>query len=239
MDWWVAREFNYWGMAGVGAWVFWVLLSISLHELAHGWAAIWEGDDTPIAQERMTLNPLVQMGSASLFVFALIGIAWGAMPVNPYRFRHRKYGDAIVSAAGPAMNLILALISGLGLAITLRYVLGIPAGIYPDEARYYLGIAKDFPAESWKKSLVLFFYTGFYLNAVLLILNLLPIPPLDGSRILACFSRRADQLYRNPEVANYSIMVLLAVFFLLGQYLWDAGQFLSGQYVGLIRAIIG
>lgn len=239
MDWWVKIQYDLWGAAGVGSWVFWVLLSISLHELAHGWAAIWEGDDTPIVQERMTLNPLVQMGGPSLFMFALIGIAWGMMPVNPYRFRHRKYGDAIVSAAGPAMNLLLALIAGIGLAITLKFVLGIPADIVPNHAGNYLWVAQEVEAESWKKSLVVFFFHGFTLNVVLLILNLVPVPPLDGSRILASFSRRADQFYRNPEVANFSIMILLAVFFLLGPRFWQAAHFLCGHYVGFVRSLFG
>ena len=59
----------------LASWVFWVLLSIMLHELAHGWAAIWQGDNTPRDMDRMNLNPLTHMGPTSLIFFALIGFA--------------------------------------------------------------------------------------------------------------------------------------------------------------------
>ncbi len=75
-----------------------VVVSICLHELAHGWAAIRQGDDTPIQLGHMTFNPMVHMGSVSLLLFVFTGIAFGAMPVNPLRFRSR-YGQAIVSGA--------------------------------------------------------------------------------------------------------------------------------------------
>lgn len=106
--WWVSA---YWEAdpALLVSWVFWVIVSIVLHELAHGWVAIRLGDRTPIETGRMTWNPLVHMGQTSLIVFALVGIAWGMMPVNPSSLRGR-YGDAWVSLAGPAMNLALALV---------------------------------------------------------------------------------------------------------------------------------
>ena len=79
-----------------------------LHELAHGWAAIWLGDQTPVRQGRMTGNPLVHMGPWSLLMLAVAGIAWGQMPIDRTRLRGR-HGEAIVAAAGPAMNVLLAL----------------------------------------------------------------------------------------------------------------------------------
>ena len=85
-----------------------VIISIVLHELAHGWAAIWQGDDTPKMAGHMTADPMVHMGGMSLLMLALVGMAFGAMPVNPRNFRSR-FGDALVSAAGPAMNFLLAL----------------------------------------------------------------------------------------------------------------------------------
>jgi hypothetical protein len=88
----------------------WVIGSIVLHELAHGWAAIRLGDTTPRDLGHMTWNPLVHMGGFSLVVFAVIGIAWGMMPVDPSRLRGR-YGDALVALAGPAMNIVLAAVS--------------------------------------------------------------------------------------------------------------------------------
>ena len=102
-----------------GCVVITVIISIVLHELAHGWAAIWQGDDTPRLQGHMTADPMVHMGGMSLLMLVLVGFAFGAMPVNPHNFRS-KYGDALVSAAGPAMNFLLALVSLIALGLWLK-----------------------------------------------------------------------------------------------------------------------
>ena len=118
--WWV-HDFWHAGRATeLVAWIFWVIASITLHELAHGWAALYEGDDTPKITGRMTANPVVHMGMTSLIVFLLLGIAWGLMPVNPQRFRHKKLGRIIVAAAGPIMNLLLAVITLTTLAFVIE-----------------------------------------------------------------------------------------------------------------------
>ncbi len=135
------------GAALLFAWVFWVVASIVLHELGHGWMALRCGDDTPRALGHMTLNPLVHMGGFSLIAFALIGIAWGAMPVNPHAFRGR-YDDAKVAFAGPAVNVLLVI--GCVLFGGLWVAFGSAAGdpLYPN--------------------LATFFWTGAMLNVVLL-----------------------------------------------------------------------
>jgi Zn-dependent protease len=92
----------------LASWVFWVIASIVLHELGHGIAAIRSGDRTPIDTGHMTWNPLVHMGPISLLCFAILGFCWGAMPVDPSRFRGR-YDEAKVAAAGPCMNFGLAI----------------------------------------------------------------------------------------------------------------------------------
>ena len=74
MSWWVSNFAQSGHYVELVSWIFWVLLSITLHELAHGWAAIWQGDDTPIRLNRMTANPIAHMGLPSLVVFALCGI---------------------------------------------------------------------------------------------------------------------------------------------------------------------
>ncbi|MDP7006011.1 MAG: hypothetical protein QF718_07365, partial [Phycisphaerales bacterium] len=86
--WWVHELWNAGRGTELVSWIFWVIASITLHELAHGWAAIWEGDDTPRVTGHMSANPIVHMGLPSLILFLILGIAWGMMPVNPYRFRH-------------------------------------------------------------------------------------------------------------------------------------------------------
>ena len=143
-----------------------VIISIVLHELAHGWAAIWQGDDTPQQQGHMTADPMVHMGGTSLLMLVLVGFAFGAMPVNPRNFKD-KYGDALVSVAGPAMNFLLALVSLIALGLWLK--MG--------------GIA----AEGFARNCQLLLTVFGYFNIALGIFNLLPVPPLDGSTVLGAF----------------------------------------------------
>ena len=90
-----------------------VVISITLHELGHGAAALWQGDETPRLLGHMTLDPRAHMPPISWGLLLLVGIAYGLMPVNPSRFRS-KHGDALVAFAGPAVNLILAALAAPG-----------------------------------------------------------------------------------------------------------------------------
>ena len=108
--WWISDNWSdVNGPVMVVSWLVWVVVSITLHELAHGWTAIKLGDDTPIRSGHMTWNPMVHMGVYSFAALLLIGIAWGMMPVDTSRLRG-KYADTLVSVAGPLMNLGLGLI---------------------------------------------------------------------------------------------------------------------------------
>jgi Zn-dependent protease len=172
------------------------VVSIVLHELAHGVAAIWQGDDTPRTSGHMTLNPVVHMGWMSVAMLVVTGMAFGLMPVNPHRFRSR-HGDAIVSAAGPATNLLLALISltGLGLWVGQARMYSVSESVFNHNAQYMLWI----------------FGT---MNLALAILNLLPIPPLDGSAILASFNRGfADFVarFRDPQVFFVALLAIITL----------------------------
>ena len=169
------------------SWIFWVIASITLHELAHGWAAMWEGDDTPRATGHMSANPIVHMGMPSLIAFLIIGIAWGMMPVNPYRFRHGKWGRILVSFAGPAMNLVLAIVSLTILGCILS------------------------PLEHDLTPVEMFLFTGGFLNIVLFALNMLPVPPLDGSNILANLSRTVAGWYSHPQAQMAGLLLFFAL----------------------------
>ena len=199
--WWVADFWNspHMGPAFVIAWAFWVILSITLHELSHGWVAIRMGDRTPIETGHMSFNPLTHMGGASLLAFALIGIAWGAMPVNPSRMRG-KYGDAIVSLAGPAMNALLALLS-----LTLFILwMGLVEGRWTGTG---IGLG-----DSASANMQTFFTLGIMLNILLCVFNLIPIMPLDGGHILASFSpayRRLFQSQVGPAIALGALLLLV------------------------------
>ena len=195
-----------------------VVISIVLHELAHGWAATFEGDDTPASSGHLTPNPIVHMGPLSIIMLLTCGMAFGAMPVNPVNFRHR-HGDALVSAAGPAMNLLLALVALTAVALWMR-----TAGFWED-----LG---DFAG-----NVQYFLWTFGEVNLALLALNLLPIPPLDGSRILADFHggyRRWVRRVNNPHVFFIALLVILIVASRADLGLFDGAAKVSLWYVNLV-----
>lgn len=184
-----------------------VVVAITLHELAHGIAAIRHGDQTPIHAGHMTLNPLVHMGPFSLIVLAVAGIAWGAMPIDPTRMRG-KYAEAVVAAAGPAMNLLLGL---LGMAVLVVLVKMWDPSITLDQI-----FARETPSTvSTTQGNTLFFVWIFcYINFVLCMFNLMPVPPLDGSHILANFNRDYRNFIYDPQRQGLAMMGLLIVFFM-------------------------
>jgi Zn-dependent protease len=219
-SWWVHRVLETGGAVVLVSWIFWVMLSIVLHELAHGWTALWQGDDTPRRLGRMTANPLVHMGGTSLLVFALIGIAWGVMPTDPSRYRWGRRGRIFVAGAGPAMNVVLSFVALTALAVWVKVG---PSG------------------QSIHRDVALFLWTGGWLNAVLAGLNLLPVPPLDGSTILGGLWYRAYEFYHRPQVAMYGMFVLLVVFFVtpIGSFFLLACQLVALAYADILAALLG
>lgn len=224
MHWWVA---DLWQTNPVllASWVFWVIASIVLHELAHGWAALACGDDTPRTTGHLTINPLVHMGQASLIMFAIVGIAWGAMPVNPSKFRPR-FGESIVAFAGPLMNVVLAALSLAGLVVWL----GLAAGGWTGNR------AVDEPLLS---NVALFLDTGVMLNLVLAAFNLLPVPPLDGSRILADFVPAYRRLWQSEHGQVLALIAFVGLFMfgsdVIFRHASDAANWLEEH---AIRALI-
>jgi Zn-dependent protease len=219
MTWWVESAMASGGAVLVVSWAFWVIFSICLHELAHGWAAIWQGDDTPRELGRMTMNPLVHMGPASLLAFAIIGLAWGLMPTDPSRFRWRRRGRAVVALAGPAMNVALAVAALTALALVLRFEVG----------------RGDLHA-----NLRTFLFTGGLINIVLAAFNMLPVPPLDGSNVLAGLSFRFYRLMQHERAPMIGMFIILAVFLSgMGGLLFVGAQgvaYLYLELMGVMRA---
>jgi Zn-dependent protease len=206
--WWVTELMDAYGIGLVIAWSFWVIISVVLHELAHGFTAIRCGDRTPLETGHMTWNPLVHMGTSGLIMFVLIGVTWGSMPVNPSRFKHR-FDDVKVSLAGPMTNLWLGLLSvaaaALIVALDRRGVIDVTQG-------------------QWTGNLQLFFMFGAILNFVLFALNLIPIPPLDGSHILASCWRPYRELMNHPNAQGVSLVIMVAIFFFGGPFLYGHAQ---------------
>ena len=177
-------------VAQVLALIFVIVCILPLHELAHGWVAYKLGDPTAKLERRLTLNPL-PIGTVWLFLF---GFGWAKpVPVDPRYFKKPKRDMAIVALAGPVSNLLAALVGAL-----LLNVLAVAAG--------FGGV----------NNVLYFIYSvlSYYVtvNVTLAAFNLLPIPPLDGSRILGAFlSDRALATYYRYQ--NIFVMVLFVLMF--------------------------
>jgi Zn-dependent protease len=172
-----------------------LIFSIVVHEFAHGWVARTQGDNTAAMLGRLTLNPIPHldpMGSVLVpGLLAAVGapiLGWAKpVPVNPRNFRNYKRGDILVSLAGVASNLALAIICTLLLAVAIR-TLG-PGSVVVMMLRY-----------------------GILINFLLMVFNLLPIPPLDGSHVLYHFLPPAlGARYR--ELGQYGMIILFALLY--------------------------
>jgi Zn-dependent protease len=174
-----------------------LIFSVVIHEFSHGWMANHLGDPTAKYAGRLTLNPIKHLdplGSVIIPLFLLIAqspilIGWAKpVPYNPYNLRDQKYGSALVGAAGPASNLIAALFFG----IILRIIA-------------FQGIAE---------SLIPFLGLIVLINVLLAVFNLLPIPPLDGSKIL--FAVLPDSMNDlKVTFERYGLFVLIFFLFFL------------------------
>lgn len=196
MQWWarpLLEDGQYWILY---LFVMWVVVSICLHELAHGWAALQQGDSTPRDLGHMTWNPLVHMGGFALLAFAIAGITWGSMPVNPNRFRWGRWGHVWVSAAGPLMNLALAVV-----LLTIGGVLCGRADVSPVDV-----------LQGGDEKLLQVFIVGGTLNIALFAFNLIPAPPLDGASIVGNMSRTTHRLYYSEGMQRFGILFLVVIF---------------------------
>ena len=196
--------YNSLGPAAAAAFLFWGIFSITMHELAHGWAALSQGDDTPRIYGRMTPNPVVHMGWVSLILLALTGIAWGMMPVDPSKFRWGRRGRIVVSGAGPAMNVVLWLLCWGGLGLLLRDEIAANGSV--------LRAIRSLP-EGLAFQMSIFLLIGGGLNGMLALFNMLPLPPFDGASVLAGFSRTYYRWMHNPKIANAGFFIVIIAMF--------------------------
>ena len=191
-----------------------LVMSVVIHEVSHGYAASFLGDQTARYQGRLTLNPFKHLDFVGSFLVPLllyvskVGIILGwakPVPYNPYNLKPGRWSEAIVASAGPASNIFLALLFGLLLRV---------------------GIASETnPAFIEIVSLIVF------INILLAIFNLVPIPPLDGSKLIFAFFPDKSRQIRGFFERYGLILVLFFIFFL-----W---QFIFPVIVLLFRLITG
>jgi len=148
-----------------------VTFSICVHECAHAWTALKQGDDTSMWLGHISLNPRIQMGWQSIIVMLLFGIAWGAVPYNPRNLRN-QWSGALVAFAGPLANLLLAFIFALLAALAFRFM----------------------PMAGDQNMVYRFFAHAGMLNVVLFVFNMMPLPILDGWKVLSLFIPQMTRL---------------------------------------------
>jgi Zn-dependent protease len=191
-----------------------LIVSVVLHEIAHGYMALWLGDPTAKNAGRLTLNPIPHIDPVGSIALPLIlsllpgGVVFGwakPVPYNPYNLKAGKYGPAYVAAAGPLTNFIVALVFSLILNNHSWFGLGITA--------------------------LPLLNTIIYLNLALMWFNLIPVPPLDGSKILFAFLpykwRRVQEVLEGGQL-GLLILVVFASSFIISPLINITHSLLTG-----------
>jgi Zn-dependent protease len=195
-----------------------LLLSLTVHEWAHAYSAFLLGDDTAARMGRLTLNPIPHIDPFGTILCPLLGIPFGwakPVPITPTRFRRdvsMRAGIMITAAAGPASNVVLAVVVAVVYGLLLRF--GVLSLYDPGGAQVLI-------------------LRGIELNLALFVFNLLPIPPLDGSRVAdGLMPYRLRHVWE--EFTRYSWVALLAVIILGGSLLAVPITWLDGHLRELI-----
>jgi len=172
-----------------------ILIALTIHEAMHAYTAHALGDDTAYQEGRLTLNPIAHVDPFTTVLLPTLLLFFGLPPIlaarpvpfNPSRVKFDEFGAALVGVAGPLINLVLAIITALGLRILQPEVGTLPA-----------------------QALLIF----FQINVGVFIFNMLPIPPLDGSRVV--YAVAPEPLRRVMEqIESFGILFILALLFLL------------------------
>ncbi len=195
-----------------------LVMSVVIHEVSHGVAAYLQGDKTAQYAGRLTLNPIPHLdpfGSVILpFMLVLAGspilLGWAKpVPYNPYNLRNQKWGPALVGAAGPLANILVALFFGVVIRVGIMQPYSIQLAAFIDIAQRIV-----------------------FLNLVLAIFNLVPIPPLDGSKVL--LSALPTHMWRVGQMLEmYGFALLLIFIFFFSSIVGTASAFLFHLITGL------
>lgn len=167
------------------------LLCITFHETCHGLAAYALGDPTAKRMGRLSLNPLRHLDPMGLLMMLIVKVGWAKpVPVDSRYFKNPRVGMAVVSIAGPLSNVLLSALAAVGYTVTMFYAIYLEFG--------FLEVVGEF------------FYCVFFISAGLAVFNLLPIPPLDGSKVV--FSLLPKELYwKLMRYERYGMFLLMGL----------------------------
>ncbi len=169
-----------------------ILAALTIHEFAHGWVAWRLGDPTAKEAGRLTLNPLSHLDPIGTLMLFIVHFGWAKpVPVNPFNFSNPRRDMMMVSIAGPAANVGLALIIALVMRLLINFGIMNPYG----------------------SILFLMMSVGVFINLILAFFNMIPIPPLDGSKVVSGLLplRHLDAWARFENVGGYVLLGLIAV----------------------------
>ena len=205
----------------ISAWVMPVLLAVTVHETAHGWVARRFGDKTAELQGRLTLNPFKHIDPVgTILVPGLMlllpgGFVFGwakPVPVDWRNFKRPKQDMAWVAVAGPVSNLLMA----LAWALAARIAIGLPMESLIKAPLLFMGVA------------------GIFINTILMVLNLLPLPPLDGGRVLTGLLP-PPYAYQFARIEPFGFFILVALLMtgVLGFVMWPLVSSFLGFFAGV------
>ena len=203
-----------------------VIIAMTFHEFAHAWMADRLGDDTPRRQGRLTLNPFKHMEPIGMLMLLFAGFGWGRpVEINPNNFNRTitiRKGNALVALAGTVMNLILALIFSIIYALILAF-----GGIAFINSQVG-GIITD-----------IIMYTIF-MNVGLGVFNLIPLPPLDGSKVLvAILPTNARSWFESHERILYIVFIIIWITPIASLIISPVIRLINNGLLNLIASIVG